>query len=549
MKKLRYVLVFVIGCLLSGISAQESLNMNLLYNYDLVEDFNDCWGYVDAAGNEYAIIGTTTKIFFFNVTDPDSVEMIEIFTNNDPPGLNMGSSSWRDFKTHGTKAYACADVGSEGLLVFDLSGLPNAVTLEEQNTTFFTRSHNIFIDSITGKLYTAGARLGTVQKDMIILDLDPLSLIAEVDLSANYIHDLYVHNDTAYCSHGGNGLYVWYLGNPENPEYIANVGTGGYNHSSWPTADRSYLVYAEEVPQGQPLRVVDMTELNDGNIEVIKSFKFPLLDPLENNRPHNPFIKDNLVYVSYYHDGVQIFDISNPMNPTVAGYYDTYHQNTNYNQSFPGCWGVYPYLPSGNIIASDINNGFFLLEYVEAPLPVDLISFSATAEEDRVKLQWSTASEENSELFEIQRSADGRNFETIGKVNARGNSDTTTDYLFYDNDPFSGNNYYRLKQIDLDDKFEYSPVEVVRFDVSVVDIYPTLITAYEPLNFVFSENTKELKVQVLSIHGQLLKTAVIAATENSGTGELLLGDLENGAYIVQAFDGKQQTSQKIVIAR
>ncbi len=549
MKKLRYVLVFMIGCLLSGISAQESLNMNLLYNYDLAESFNDCWGYVDAAGNEYAIIGTTTKIFFFNVTDPDNVEMIEIFTNNDPPGLNMGSSSWRDFKTHGTKAYACADVGSEGLLVFDLSGLPDVVTLEEQNTTFFTRSHNIFIDSITGKLYTAGARVGSTHKDMIILDLDPLSLIAEVDLSANYIHDLYVHNDTAYCSHGGNGLYVWYLGDPANPQYIANVGTGGYNHSSWPTENRNYLVYAEEVPQGQPLRVVDMTELNDGNIEVIKSFKFPLLDPLENNRPHNPFIKDNLVYVSYYHDGVQIFDISNPMNPTVAGYYDTYHQNTNYNQSFPGCWGVYPYLPSGNIIASDINNGFFLLEYVEAPLPVDLISFSATAEEDRVKLQWSTASEENSELFEIQRSADGRNFETIGKVNARGNSDTTTDYLFYDNDPFSGNNYYRLKQIDLDDKFEYSPVEVVRFDVSVVDIYPTLITAYEPLNFVFSENTKELKVQVLSIHGQLLKTAVIAATENSGTGELLLGDLENGAYIVQAFDGKQQTSQKIVIAR
>jgi len=78
---------------------------------------------------------------------------------------------------------------------------------------------------------------------------------------------------------------------------------------------------------------------------------------------HNPYIKGDFLYVSYYEDGVYIFDISNPKKPKLTAFFDTYPQNNEgeYN-GFYGCWSVYPFLPSGIILASDQRNGLFVLK-------------------------------------------------------------------------------------------------------------------------------------------------------------------------------------------
>ncbi len=551
MKKLYFILCFLAPFFLGDASAQESLNMEMHYNYNASgHTYNDCWGYVDAAGNEYAIVGTKLKIYFYNITDPENVTLVDEFSNNNPSGLSMTSTTWRDFKTYGTKAYAVADQNgnTEGLLVFDLSDLPNSVTFEEQNTSFFLRAHNIFVDTISGYLYTAGAN--TRSNGTIILDLktDPISLVAdEVLTGGGYIHDLYVRNDTAYCNHGYSGMYIWDFKTPTNPVYIADIGTGGYNHSSWVTEDGNYAIYAEEVPIGKPLRVVDLHDL--GNIGVVSTFKEPLLAPTYmNNRPHNPYIKGDLLIVSYYHDGVQVFDISDPENPELVGYYDTYHQNTYYPNNYLGCWGVYPYFPSGNIIATDQDNGFFVLEYSEAPLPVELTHFFAKLENEKVRLEWATSSEKNSELFEVQKSADGEHFETIARIDAAGNSDSKIDYRMYDESPFLGDNYYRLKQVDFDGKFEYSTIEVIHFSTSPIEIFPTFIRNIEPLQILFSENISDLKVQVFTIQGQLVKTTLLSG-EKEQQQELALDDLDNGTFIIQAFNDTNQVTKRIVILR
>ena len=75
---------------------------------------------------------------------------------------------------------------------------------------------------------------------------------------------------------------------------------------------------------------------------------------------HNGIIKGNLLYISYYHDGLRIFDISDPYNPNQIVYYDTYTPSS-YN-SYKRAWGVYPYLPSGNIIVSDMQTGLYVLD-------------------------------------------------------------------------------------------------------------------------------------------------------------------------------------------
>jgi len=99
-----------------------------------------------------------------------------------------------------------------------------------------------------------------------------------------------------------------------------------------------------------------------------------------------------------------------------------------------------------------------------APLPVELTFFDAGAKNKNAHLTWSTATELNNALFQIERSADGRSFETIGEVEGAGTSYETLHYAFTDEKPLPDWNYYRLKQVDFDGQFAYSPVRAVLMD-------------------------------------------------------------------------------------
>lgn len=97
------------------------------------------------------------------------------------------------------------------------------------------------------------------------------------------------------------------------------------------------------------------------------------------------------------------------------------------------------------------------------PLPVELISFTGVKEEGGIVLKWNTASETNNDYFIVERSRDGIDFERIAVVNGAGNSTELLDYSFTDEHPFSGIQYYRLKQTDFDGAFEYSDIIAVKF--------------------------------------------------------------------------------------
>ena len=95
-------------------------------------------------------------------------------------------------------------------------------------------------------------------------------------------------------------------------------------------------------------------------------------------------------------------------------------------------------------------------------LPVTLLKFTATpGNRKSVNINWTTVLEINSDYFEIERSADATNFQSIGKVSAKGNSSGIEDYTFVDPAPINAVNYYRLKMVDRDAKFEYSKVAKV----------------------------------------------------------------------------------------
>ena len=180
-----------------------------------------------------------------------------------------------------------------------------------------------------------------------------------------YTHDLYVRGDTAYMNNGPAGLAIvdfTTANSPVNLGILSAYPQQGYNHSCWLTDDGNSLVMLDET-RNISCKIVDVSNL--GNINIASMFRSALLFPDTGSIAHNPLIAGDYAVISYYHEGVQIWDISNPAAPVHVAGYDTYPNNTNYNGWF-GTWGVYPFLPSGTIVASDVLNGLFVFR---APFP------------------------------------------------------------------------------------------------------------------------------------------------------------------------------------
>ncbi len=402
MKNLVLLLFTVVS--FNTLSAQDAWNMSLLGHWTndtlrentLPAKFNDIWGYA-ADGREYAIIGSAFYVHFLDITTPEKPVLIDQFLGGD-------TTIWRDMKVYKDRAYAVSDGTEEGLMIFDLSDLPNSITKTYHQTDLIKNAHDIQVDLNKGRLYAVGAN----SHDMIILDIatnpDEPMLLRRLNLPlgeiGGYIHDLYVKDHIAYCSHGQtSSLIVWDLEDPFDPIALASLESSGYNHSNWVTEDGQYAVYAEEVPFGLPLGVVDLRDLENGEIETIHTFKNPLLAPAHTDAtPHNPFIKGDILYSSYYEDGLQVWDFSNPTNPKHIAYYDTYPSNTEY-EGFFGCWGVYPFLPSGNIIVSDLQTGLYVLRLDISTVPKVVDEFSIFPNPSMNRL---TICIESSTLKEVQ---------------------------------------------------------------------------------------------------------------------------------------------------
>ena len=142
-------------------------------------------------------------------------------------------------------------------------------------------------------------------------------------------------------------------------------------------------------------------------------------------------------------------------------------------------------------------------------MPIDLTGFSVRKmEEDKVKINWQTASEENNEYFSVQRSSDGSSWEEINKINGAGNSTLTIDYSIVDEKPFSGVSYYRLKQVDFNGDYEFSNIKSVRLEIpnSRYSIYPNPTFSNQINIKIPNDNTE---IQILDASGKVILQKII----------------------------------------
>jgi len=169
-------------------------------------------------------------------------------------------------------------------------------------------------------------------------------------------------------------------------------------------------------------------------------------------------------------------------------------------------------------------------------LPIKLISFSATRQNNQAQLTFSTATEENNNFFAIERSGNGTDFRTIGKVNGAGTTTSIQNYSFTDETPLSGINYYRLKQVDFDGQFTYSPVVNVVFDNKAgIRLAPTPVQ--DQLRVELEEMFQEdAQWQLYDFAGRLVQTGVLSAENMVFNVEV--GSLTPGNYVIRVVSGQ-----------
>jgi choice-of-anchor B domain-containing protein len=364
---------------------QASLNTTLLYHWQdttlpgssmYSNVYNEVWGMV-INDREIAVIGSTNGTHFFDVTDPANVVELD-FVPGAAQGVQIVHRDYHDYQGY---LYIVCDEGASTLQIVDVSDLPDSVTLVYDSDSLLTRAHNIFIDTASGHLYSCAEKSGT-NKALHIYDLaDPENPTHHyIYNDVGHVHDAYVENDTAFLNCGNEGLRIvdFSMVGPSLTTVHNELTSltvypdAGYNHSGWPTADWNYYVMADE-NHGHKMKMIDVSDFS--NPTVVATF-FSAIDSNQ-SMAHNQIIKGDYVYTAHYHDGLYVHDISDPMNPSLQAYYDTF--DPAHHNSYMGAWGVYPFLPSGNILVSDMQTGLYVFSVDHnAPVGVEDLSKAIT---------------------------------------------------------------------------------------------------------------------------------------------------------------------------
>lgn len=325
------------------------LNVTLRSHLPFSVALSNIGGYVDSSGNEYALVGTYNGLSIVDVTDPaNPVIKFNI------PGTN---SDWREVKTWQNYAYVTTEGCCNGLQILNLGYLPDSVPMKYYKGNGAVNNqlntiHALHIDAGYAYIYGSSAFNGAA----VILDLsNPWSPNYVGHSPGTYIHDGYVRNDTLYGCHIYDGYFsVIDVTNKANPVTITTQNTPNlFTHNSWLNDAGNVLFTTDEVSDSY-LASYDISDLN--NITELNRIQ---LTPGSGSIVHNTHTINDYEVVSWYKDGIAIVDASHPDNMIVTGSYDTYAQGS--GDGFNGCWGVYPYLPSGNLVVSDIDNGLYVL--------------------------------------------------------------------------------------------------------------------------------------------------------------------------------------------
>ncbi|WP_372625759.1 choice-of-anchor B family protein [Arsukibacterium sp.] len=363
---------------------------------------NDIWGHTDLnTGIEFALIGLNNGTAVISLADPANPEVVGT--------INGSNTSWRDIKVlqffddNLSRWQAYAYVSSEannGIQIIDLNDLPGSVRLAATDRSV-NSAHNLYISNVD---YTTNTAL-TGQVPALHIAGQPeqggavtsYSLANPLQLSANWLQSGasrsdYSHDvasmlvtdprasnqcDRSECQvlfdFNEQNIKLWDISGASNLTLADfTYSLASYVHSGWWTENQQYLFVHDELDEvnhglNTTLRVFELSDLTAPSLATTYSGPTRAID-------HNGFVRGNRYYMSNYQRGLTILDITDPAAPMQAGFFDTFPASD--SAAFNGMWGVYPYLPSGLIIGSDINSGLYVFRDNTVKPQAGALSFS-----------------------------------------------------------------------------------------------------------------------------------------------------------------------------
>lgn len=196
--------------------------------------------------------------------------------------------------------------------------------------------------------------------------------------------------------------------------------------------------------------------------------------------------------------------------------------------------------PTANTLTLAGQSGEYILGRTGI-LPLHMLSFSAVRESENVLLQWQTSGEINTSHFEAERSNDALAFKKIGIVHAAGNSGTHN-YNFTDKAPVKGVNYYRLKQVDTDGRYTYSPVAKILFEKyeGALSVFPN--PAGNTITIKYTGDQKKIKLTILDLTGSQV---MLKELNNQNIWQANVSGLARGVYTIRVNDGARYSFLKL----
>ena len=306
--------------------------------------YGDCWGYVDTAGNEYALICARNE--GVSIIDLSTIPISEV---GFLPPIVAGNDH-KDVKIY--KNYAIVVSEGESTQIFDISDVTAPVQVSTIAHDNGEGAHNCKVEG--DYLYIMGDH---ITGGLLIYDITNPALPSFVtNFEPYYYHDIDIYNDTLYAAAiFGQGIDVLDITNKAVPSLISTfnyAGSGAHNAAVLDSG--RYVAIGDEIGTGQHTRIFDIQNL--GSVTKVADI---IVHP--NASAHNCYEKNDTLYIANYTEGTQIYDVSNPASPVKIGHYDTFLES---GFGYRGNWNVYPYLPSGKILLSDIQSGLFVIEFV-----------------------------------------------------------------------------------------------------------------------------------------------------------------------------------------
>jgi len=218
-----------------------------------------------------------------------------------------------------------------------------------------------------------------------------------------------------------------------------------------------------------------------------------------------------------------------------------YHNNT---MAFTGAMSLHTPTSHGTIPGGITTSSNILYVEIDVPsfshfvihprtgflLPVDLTNFTATKNINSVDLTWKTESETNNDYFTIERSSNGIDWKKINRTEGAGNSSHPINYLHTDYSPLTNISYYRLKQTDFDGGYNYSEIQKVIFNSTIINIHPN------PTNgqITITGDVNELEqIQIFNSNGQIVTNLTSIVSNNNTSIVIDLSNLAKGIYYIK----------------